>query len=77
MKEDDSGLLLALRTELRAKVGGRADDPHPTPFFGNQNQLRPLTEIPRIFSFRLLCGGEGCGRGQGSHGQSAWVGRQV
>ena len=28
----------------------------PPPFFGNQNQLRPLPEMPRIFSFRLQCG---------------------
>ena len=42
-----------------------------------KNQLRPLPEMPCIFSFRLQCGGEGapCGRGQGSHGQSARVGR--
>jgi hypothetical protein len=38
-----------------------------------KNQLRPLPEMPCIFSFRLQCGGEGapCGRGQGSHGWSA------
>jgi hypothetical protein len=44
-----------------------------------RNQLRPLPEMPRIFSCRLQCGGEGalCGRGQGSHGQSARVERQV
>jgi len=44
-----------------------------------KNQLRPLPEMPCIFSFRLQCGGEGapCGRGQGSHCQSAKVGRQV
>ena len=29
MKEDDSGLLLALRTEWPAKAGGRADHPRP------------------------------------------------
>jgi hypothetical protein len=44
-----------------------------------KNQLRPLPEMPCIFSFRLQCGGEGapCGRGQGSHGWSARVERQV
>ena len=40
MKEDDSGLLLALRTELRAKVGGRADDPHPTPLFWKPKSVK-------------------------------------
>jgi hypothetical protein len=50
VKEDDSGLLLALRTE-RAKVGGHADHPHP-PFSEIKNRLRPLPEMPRIFSLR-------------------------
>jgi len=38
----------AQRAEQRA--GGRPDP--PPPFFGNQNQLRPLPEMPRIFSLR-------------------------
>ena len=68
MKEDDSGLLLALRAEQRAKGAGAGARTHPhPPFLETKNQLRPLPKMPRIFSFRLQCGGEGapCGRGQG------------
>ena len=58
-------------------MGGHADHPHP-PFLETKNQLRPLPEMPRIFSFRLQCRCEGapCGRGQGSHGQPAKMGFQ-
>ena len=69
MKEDDSGLLLALR------MGGHADHPHP-PFLETKNQLRPLPEMPRIFSFRLQCGGEGAPYGRRAP-TAARVGRQV
>ena len=46
-------------------MGGHADHP---PLFGNQKSVKALPEMPRIFSFRLQCGGEGapCGRGQGA-----------
>jgi hypothetical protein len=45
----------------------------------NQKSVKASAGMPRIFSCRLQCGGEGalCGRGQGSHGQSARVERQV
>jgi hypothetical protein len=50
MKEDDSGLLLALRAEqAQTRKRGRAD-PTP-PFVGTKNQLRPLPQVPGIFSF--------------------------
>ena len=57
-----------------AGAGGSAD-PTPPPFLETKNQLRLLPEMPRIFSFRLQCGGEGarCGRGPGSHCQPAKV----
>ena len=32
-------------------MGGHADHPHP-PFLEIKNQLRPLPEMPRIFSLR-------------------------
>jgi len=76
------GGFVYLSSTLRAQAhergaGGRADP--PPPLLETKNQLDPLPEMPRIFSFRLQWGGEGapCGRGQGSHGQSARVGRQV
>ena len=40
MKEDDSRLLLALRTEQRAKVGGRADPHPPPPLLRNQFSVK-------------------------------------
>ena len=65
------------QSSARSWAGTRTT-PTP-PFLETKNQLRPLPEMPRIFSFRLQCGGEGapCGRGQGSHGRSARVERQV
>ena len=50
MKGDDSGLLLALRAEHRASK--RARRPPTPPFLETENQLSPLPEMPRIFSFR-------------------------
>ena len=45
------GLLLALRAEQRASGRGRSP---PPPFLETKNQLRPLPEMPRIFSFVAL-----------------------
>ena len=39
MKEDDSGLLLALR-DRAAREGGRERGPTPPPFFGNQKSVK-------------------------------------
>jgi hypothetical protein len=52
--------------EQATRRRGRARRP-PPPFMKSKNQLRPLPEMPRIFSFRLQCGSEGapCGRGHG------------
>ena len=39
----------------RAQTWSGGRPPPPPPFLETQNQLTPLPEMPRIFSFRLQC----------------------